>query len=180
MSPPALLTAWPVTSCNVNTQFGLLTPALLTAWPVTSCNVNTQFGLLTPALLTAWPVTSCNVNTQFGLLTPALLTAWPVTCCNVNTQFGLLTPALLTLSLGCQLQDCDTGCRSCCIAGCLFNVPATCCYISGTDLLRQLCVLPHRDRSCRQKFLPHQSQYTDTGPTSSSVATGVTIFKSLV
>ena len=37
----------------------------------------------------------------------------------------------------------------------LLNVPATCECISGTDLLRQLYVLPHRDRSCRPNFLPH-------------------------
>ena len=37
----------------------------------------------------------------------------------------------------------------------LLNVPATCECISGTDLLRQLYVLPHWDRSCRSNFLPH-------------------------
>ena len=34
----------------------------------------------------------------------------------------------------------------------LLNVPATCECISGTDLLRQLYVLPHWDRSCRPNF----------------------------
>ena len=37
----------------------------------------------------------------------------------------------------------------------LLNVPATCQCISGTDLHRQLYVLPHWDRSCRSNFLPH-------------------------
>ena len=35
-----------------------------------------------------------------------------------------------------------------CLLPCLLNVPATCKFISGTDLLRQLCVLPHWDTSC--------------------------------
>ena len=33
--------------------------------------------------------------------------------------------------------------RVCLLVGCLLNVPATCGCISGTDLLRQLYVLPH-------------------------------------
>ena len=37
----------------------------------------------------------------------------------------------------------------------LLNVPATCKFISGTDLLRQLYVLPHWDRSCRPNFPSH-------------------------
>ena len=37
----------------------------------------------------------------------------------------------------------------------LLNVPATGECISGTDLLRQFCVLPHWDRSCRSNVLPH-------------------------
>ena len=37
----------------------------------------------------------------------------------------------------------------------LLNVPATCKYISGMDLLRQFYVLPHWDRSCRSNFPPH-------------------------
>ena len=37
----------------------------------------------------------------------------------------------------------------------LLNVPATCECISGTDLHRQLYMLPHWDRSCRSNFLPH-------------------------
>ena len=37
----------------------------------------------------------------------------------------------------------------------LFNVPATCECISGTDLLRQFYVLPHYYRSCRSKFPSH-------------------------
>ena len=37
----------------------------------------------------------------------------------------------------------------------LLNVPATCECISGTDLLRQVYVLPHWDRSCRSNVLPH-------------------------
>ena len=37
----------------------------------------------------------------------------------------------------------------------LLNVPATCECISGTDLLRQFYVLPHRDRSCRSNFPSH-------------------------
>ena len=36
--------------------------------------------------------------------------------------------------------------------GWLFNVPATCECISGTDLLRQFYVLSHWDRSCRPHF----------------------------
>ena len=31
----------------------------------------------------------------------------------------------------------------CLLVDCLLNVPATCLCISGTDLLRQFCVLPH-------------------------------------
>ena len=49
----------------------------------------------------------------------------------------------------------------------LLYVPATCLCISGTDLPRQLSVLPHRDRSSRSNY-PTQPQYTDTGPTSPS------------
>ena len=37
----------------------------------------------------------------------------------------------------------------------LLNVPATGQCISGTDLLRQLYVLPYWDRSCRSNVLPH-------------------------
>ena len=37
----------------------------------------------------------------------------------------------------------------------LLNVPATGECISGTDLLRQLYVLPHWDRSCRSNVLSH-------------------------
>ena len=43
--------------------------------------------------------------------------------------------------------------RVCCFLGCL-NDPAICQCISWTDLLRQVYVLPHRDRSCRSD-LPH-------------------------
>ena len=39
--------------------------------------------------------------------------------------------------------------------GWLLNVPATCEFISGMDLLRQFYVLPHWDRSCRSNFLLH-------------------------
>ena len=35
------------------------------------------------------------------------------------------------------------------------NVPATHLCISGTDLLRQVHMLPHWDRSCGSNFLPH-------------------------
>ena len=37
----------------------------------------------------------------------------------------------------------------------LLHVPAACQCIAGTDLLRQLYMLPHWDRSCRSNFLPH-------------------------
>ena len=37
----------------------------------------------------------------------------------------------------------------------LLNVPARCQCISGTDLLRQVYVLPHWHRSCRSNFLSH-------------------------
>ena len=37
----------------------------------------------------------------------------------------------------------------------LLNVTATCECISGTDLLRQVNLLPHWDRSCRSNFLLH-------------------------
>ena len=43
----------------------------------------------------------------------------------------------------------------CLFVGWLLNVPATCECISGTDLLRQFYVLPHRDRSCRSNFPSH-------------------------
>ena len=36
---------------------------------------------------------------------------------------------------------------------CLLTVPSTCWCISGTDLFRQLFVLPHCDGSCKSKFL---------------------------
>ena len=53
--------------------------------------------------------------------------------------------------------------------GRLINIPATCLSISGTDLLRQFYVLPQlyievADQTCHLT----KSQYTDTGPTSSS------------
>ena len=41
------------------------------------------------------------------------------------------------------------------VVGCLLNVQPTCKCISGTDLLRQLHVPPHRVRSCRSNFLSH-------------------------
>ena len=47
------------------------------------------------------------------------------------------------------------------------NVPATCWCIPGTDLLRQLCVLPHGDRRYTSNYLP-QPQHTDTEQTSPS------------
>ena len=50
----------------------------------------------------------------------------------------------------------------------LLNVPATCLHISWKDLLRQLYSLSHPDKSCRSNLLSHQSQYTDSGPTSLS------------
>ena len=43
----------------------------------------------------------------------------------------------------------------CLFVGWLLNVPATCECISGTDLLRQVYVLPHWDRSCRSNFPSH-------------------------
>ena len=43
----------------------------------------------------------------------------------------------------------------CLLVGWLLNAPATCWYISGTILHRQLYVLPHWDGSCRPNFLPH-------------------------
>ena len=39
--------------------------------------------------------------------------------------------------------------------GCLLYVPSTCWCISWTDLLRQVYVLPHWDRSRRSTFLSH-------------------------
>ena len=50
---------------------------------------------------------------------------------------------------------------------CLLNVPVTCLWVSGTDLVRQLYVLPHWDWNCRSNLLSHP-QYTDIGPTSPS------------
>ena len=47
------------------------------------------------------------------------------------------------------------GAEVCLFVGWLFNVPATCECISGTDLLRQFYVLPHWDRSCRSNFPSH-------------------------
>ena len=41
------------------------------------------------------------------------------------------------------------------VVGWLFNVPAICECILGTDLLRQVYVLPHWDRSCRSNFPSH-------------------------
>ena len=54
-------------------------------------------------------------------------------------------------------------------AGWLLNVPATCKCISGMDLLRQLYVLPQRNRYSDQTFPLTQSQYTDTRPISPSI-----------
>ena len=51
-------------------------------------------------------------------------------------------------------RECDVR-FVCLFVGCLLNVQATCECISGTDLLRQECVLPHWDRSCRPNFPPH-------------------------
>ena len=47
---------------------------------------------------------------------------------------------------------------------CLLNIPATCSCISATDPLRQVYVLPHRDRSyiTDRSFSLTQSQHTDT------------------
>ena len=50
---------------------------------------------------------------------------------------------------------------------CLLNVLVTCKWISGTDLLRQLYVLPHTEVADQALYLT-QSQYTGTGPTSAS------------
>ena len=49
----------------------------------------------------------------------------------------------------------------------LLNVPVTCECISGTDLRRQLYVLPHLEVA-DPTFHLTQSQYTDTEPTSPS------------
>ena len=43
----------------------------------------------------------------------------------------------------------------CWLLACLLNVSATCKCISGMDLLRQLYILPHWDRSCRSNILSH-------------------------
>ena len=48
----------------------------------------------------------------------------------------------------------------------LFNVPATCKCISGTDLLRQFYVLPHWDRSCsktRPQKYPRRKRDSNLG-----------------
>ena len=45
--------------------------------------------------------------------------------------------------------------HACLFVGWLLNVPATGECISGTDLLKQLYVLPHWDRNCRSNVLPH-------------------------
>ena len=54
------------------------------------------------------------------------------------------------------------------VVGWLLNVPGASWCISGTDMLRQLYVLPHSNRSCGSNFLLHPVTYTDTGPTSPS------------
>ena len=41
------------------------------------------------------------------------------------------------------------------VVGCLLSAPATCWCSWGTDLFRQLHMLPHWDRSCRSSFPPH-------------------------
>ena len=43
----------------------------------------------------------------------------------------------------------------CLFVGWLLNVPATRECISGTDLLGQFYVLPHRDGSCKSNFPSH-------------------------
>ena len=64
--------------------------------------------------------------------------------------------------------------------GWLLNVPATCKCISGTDLLRQVYVLPHWDRSCRSNFLLTQGQPVPVLTLYHQVATGRPVSKSLV
>ena len=67
-----------------------------------------------------------------------------------------------------SVPECQLDCRVCLFIGWMLNVPATCECISRTDLLRHYYVLPHKYRRCGSNFLPTQSQYTDTGPTSPS------------
>ena len=67
----------------------------------------------------------------------------------------------------------------------LLNVPATCQCFSGTDLLRQLYVLPHWDRNCRPNFPSHPvivfwHNWPHSGSRLARAATGVSVFKSLV
>ena len=50
----------------------------------------------------------------------------------------------------------------------LLNVPATCEYISGTELLRHFTCCHTEIKVADQTFHLTQSQYTDTGPTSPS------------
>ena len=74
--------------------------------------------------------------------------------------------------------------------GPLLVVPATCSCISGTDLLRQLYGLPHRDRGCRvhllfhlitvYRYLANQCNHWPPQQALGSVAVRPPIFKSLV
>ena len=57
--------------------------------------------------------------------------------------------------------------RNSIVVGWLFNIPATCLGISGTDLLSFICCHTKTDVA-DQTFHLIQSQYTDTGPTSHS------------
>ena len=45
--------------------------------------------------------------------------------------------------------------NACLFVGWLLNAPVACKCISGTDLLRQVYMLPHWDRSCRSNFPSH-------------------------
>ena len=66
-------------------------------------------------------------------------------------------PGLLSMSLQEHQQ--------CLFVPCLLHVPAACSCISGTDLLRQTYVLPHRDRRYRENSPFRPIIVADTGPT---------------
>ena len=65
---------------------------------------------------------------------------------------------LIDLHLGFNILPyclADLNFEKCLFVGWLLNVQATCQCISGTDLLRQVYMLPHWDRSCRWNVLLH-------------------------
>ena len=92
---------------------------------------------------------------KLGTATPAWIKSlthhsshWKTKAAVLNAKKQILTPAILSTALHFLPY-------SSLFVGWLLNIPATCERISGTDLHRQLYVLPHWNRSCRSNFPSH-------------------------